>query len=190
MMKAILFALAALLAVTTSADAAAWKVDHTRSKLWFEGKWDNEPFTGTFHRWSANIQFDPANLAASKATVTIDLGSVVASEPDFTGGIKGPLGFAVRQFPTATFVTTAMRSRGGNSYVADGVLTIRGVSRRIALSFALDISGNTAQMSGEVMLNRTHFSVGGGSSLGMDWGSERPVAHAVRVRVDLVAAKQ
>lgn len=189
-MKAVLFALAALVAFTVNAHAAAWKVDHPRSKLWFEGKWDNEGFTGVFHRWTANIQFDPANLAASKATVTIDLGSIVASEPDFTGGIKGPLGFAARQFPSATFVTTAIRSRGGSSYVADGVLTIRGIARRIALNFELDISGNTAQMTGEVVLNRTHFSVGAGSSLGMDWGSERPVAHAVRVRIDLTATKQ
>jgi polyisoprenoid-binding protein YceI len=189
-MKKILFALAALVAFTVNADAATWRVDHARSKLWFEGKWDNEAFTGVFHKWSANIQFDPANLPASKATVTVDLGSVVASEPDFTGGIKGPLGFAVRQFPTATFVTTAIRSRGGNTYIADGVLTIHGISKRISLLFALDINANAAQMSGEVTLKRTDFGVGGGQSLGMDWSSERPVAHAVRVRVDLHATKQ
>jgi polyisoprenoid-binding protein YceI len=189
-MKTILIALAALLAVTTGADAAQWKVDYSRSKLWFEGRWDNEPFTGVFHRWSANIQFDPANLAASRATVTIDVGSLVASEPDFTTGLKGPLGFAVRQFPQATFVTTAIRARGGNTYVANGNLTIHGITRPIALNFALDITGNSAQMSGEVTVRRIDFGVGGGQSLGMDWGSERPVAHAARIRVDLFATKQ
>ena len=189
-MKTILLALAALLAITVNADAAAWKVDYGRSKLWFEGKWDNEAFTGVFHRWSATIQFDPANLPASKATVTIDLGSVVASEPDFTTGIKGPLGFAVRQFPTATFTTTSIRATGGNTYVANGNLTIHGITRPIALHFALDISGNAAQMSGEVTVKRTDFGVGGGSSLGIDWSSERPVAHAARIKVDLNATKQ
>lgn len=189
-MKRLLLALAALVVFATGAHAAAWKVDYAHSKLWFEGTWDNEAFTGTFHRWSAAIQFDPANLPASKANVTIDLSSLVASEPDFTAGIKGPLGFAISQFPRATFVTTSIRSRGGNTYVANGNLTIHGITRPVALTFSLDIDGNKAQMSGEVMVNRTQFSVGVGSSMGQDWGSERPVAHGIRIRVELAATRQ
>lgn len=189
-MKRVLLALVTLLLFASAAHAAAWKVDYARSKLWFEGTWDNEAFTGTFHRWSAAIQFDPANLPTSKANVTVDMSSIVASEPDFTAGIKGPLGFAIGQFPRATFVTTSIRSRGGNTYVANGNLTIHGITRPVTLAFSLDINGNIAQMTGEVMVDRTHFGVGAGGSMGQDWGAERPVAHAIRIRVELTATRQ
>jgi polyisoprenoid-binding protein YceI len=180
--------LLALLAV--NADAAAWKVDHAKSKLWFEGQWSDETFSATFGTWDANIQFDPANLPASKAAVTIDLGSVAADEDDLTSGMKGPLGFAVRQFPQATFVTSSIRSAGGNNYIATGALTIHGIAKQIQLPFTLAITDASAHMTGAVTVARTDYGVGTGSSMGMDWASEKPVARAIRIRVDLTATKQ
>lgn len=188
-MKKIIIAVAALITMTIGAGAANWTVDHARSKLSFEGKWSGEAFRAVFQKWDANIQFDLANLPGSKATVTIDLASVKAEEDDLTSGIKGPMGFAVSMFPQATFVTTSIKSAGGNNYVASGTLTIHGVGKAIQLPFTLIINGNSAHMTGAVTVMRTDYKVGVGSSMGMDWGSENPVAHAIQIKVDLTATK-
>ena len=94
-MRTTFLALGLLALLAVNADAAAWKVDHAKSKLWFEGQWSNEPFSATFGTWDANIQFDPANLPASKAIVTIDLGSVTTDDPERTSGMKGQYAFDV-----------------------------------------------------------------------------------------------
>lgn len=39
-------------------------------------------------------------------------------------------------------------------------------------------------------LSRVDFGVGTGSTWGIDWSSERTVAHAVKVTVDLVATRK
>lgn len=191
-MRTTFLALGLLALLAVNADAAAWKVDHAKSKLWFEGQWSNEPFSATFGTWDANIQFDPANLPASKAIVTIDLGSVTTDDPERTSGMKGQYAFDVNNngFARATFVTSSIRSTGGNNYVATGALTIHGIARQIQLPFTLAITGNSAHMTGAVTVARTDYGVGTGSSMGMDWSSEKPVGHAIQIKVDLTATKQ
>jgi polyisoprenoid-binding protein YceI len=189
-MKTVLFALAALMLFASDAGAATWTVDHQKSRLWFDGKWGGEVFTATFGKWDANIAFDPANLPASKASVAIELSSVASDDPDMTAGMKGPMGFAVNTFGHASFVTSSIRSAGGNNYVAVGDLKIHGIGKTIQLPFTLTIAGNGAHMTGAVTVSRIDFGLGVGSSMGMDWTSQNPVAHAITIRVDLTATKQ
>ncbi len=189
-MKRLAIAFAVLLALTAGANAANWMVDYGKSKLWFEGKWSGEAFSAAFQKWAAVIAFDPANLPASKATITVDLGSVKGDDDELTSGMKGPMGFAVSQFPQATFTTTSIASKGGNNYVAAGNLVIHGIAKAIQLPFAVTITGNSAHATGTLTVMRTDFKVGVGSSMGVDWGAETPVAHAIQIRFDLTATKQ
>lgn len=168
----------------SSAYAAHWTVE-SQSKLGFSVVWSAEPLTGAFKQWKADIEFDPADLAHSRVVATIETGSVVTDYPDGDDGLKGALGFASDRFPTAKYETTAFRQMPDGSFMADGRLTIRGISRPLALPFKLSIQGNRAHMTGKTTLLRTDYGVGQG-----EWAAPQPVAHQVTVTIDLIATKR
>jgi polyisoprenoid-binding protein YceI len=171
-----------LLAFTTPATAAHWNVDAAKSKLGFSVQWSGEAFAAHFDSWKANIDFDPANLAASHADVTIALGSEASEESDFDTGLKGAQGFAAAQFPSAHFVTKSFTHKSGNDYVADGTLTLKGISRDVSLPFVLTINGKQAHMVGTAHVVRTDFGIGQGQ-----WAAPTPVSHDVTVNIDITA---
>ena len=116
--------------------------------------------------------------------MSIDLASEKSDEPDFDDGLKGALGFQVKDFATARFTTAHFTHKAGDAYVADGTLTIRGVTRPVTLPFTLSINGDTAHMMGKAVILRTDFGVGSGI-----WEKPQPVAHEVTVTIDLTAHK-
>jgi polyisoprenoid-binding protein YceI len=183
-MKRTIVVLAVLFAAAPASAAQHWTVTPAKSKLGFSVSWSAQPFVGVFRSWKADIDFDPADLPHSHALITIDLGSETSSDPETDDGIKGAEGFAVSQFPSATFRTTSFTHKSGNQYVAAGTLSIKGVSRAIALPFTLTLSGNTAHVAGKAQVIRTDFEVGTG-----EWAKPDPVAREVTVNVDLTATK-
>lgn len=183
-MKAVIAA--GLILVTTSPSTAAqhWTVNTAKSRLGFSVSWSGQPYVGMFRSWAADIQFDPADLAHSRAEITIDTGSETSGDGETDDGVKGAEGFASSQYPKAIFRTTAFTHKSGNAYVATGTLSIKGVSRPVILPFTLTISGNTAHVVGRAQVMRTDFHVGTG-----EWEKPDPVAHNVTVTVDLIASK-
>jgi len=168
--------------LTAPAQAAHWNVDYAKSRLGFTVNWAKEPFSGAFQSWKADIDFDPADLGHARADVTIDPASEKSGEPDFDDGLKGALGFDVKKFPDARFSATRFTHASGDNYVAEGTLTIRGISRPLTLPFKLTINGADAHMAGKAVVLRTDFGVGSGL-----WAKPEPVAHEVTVTVDLLA---
>lgn len=159
---AVLIATAAPAAVIAAPAPAAWTVDKGASRLTFKSTFGGQDFTGTFRRWDAQIRFDPKQLAASKATVTIDMGSAATGDSQRDEALPTSDWFDTGKFPRATFVTTSFRSLGANRYQAAGNLTIRGVTKPIVLPFTLAITGDQARMNASIAINRTAFGVGQG----------------------------
>lgn len=179
-----LFLLGSLLCASAPAWATQWHVDHAKSRLGFTVQWSGQPFVAAFKVWSADIDFDPADLTHSKASVTIDLGSEVSGISDNDDGLKGSEGFAIGQFPSALFKTSGFSAKGANNYLATGTLTLHGVKRPISLPFALTFAGKSAHMTGKIVLMRTDFGLGRG-----EWASPDTIAHEVTVTIDLTATK-
>ncbi|NAV96712.1 YceI family protein, partial [Salmonella sp. hn-h2] len=82
-------------------------------------------------------------------------------DSDRDSALPGPDFFDVAKFPTAHFVTTGFRDVGGK-VIADGQLTLRGVTKPVSLTvdFKPQGSGATLDVSGN--LKRLDFNVGGG----------------------------
>jgi polyisoprenoid-binding protein YceI len=177
-------AVVALILAAPPAWAAHWNVDYAKSRLGFTVQWSNEPFSAVFRHWTADIDFDPDDLAHARAVVDVDLASETSDEPDFDSGLKGALGFQTSQFPAARFVTTTFVRRSANEYEARGTLTIRGIARDITLPFTLAIDGRAARATGTAQVLRTDFGVGQG-----EWAAATPVSHDVSITVDLYATQ-
>jgi polyisoprenoid-binding protein YceI len=174
-----------------AADAQAWTVDHGKSSINFVGKQMGVPSQGKFKTFTAKIAFDPSALETSSVEVTIDTTSADAGNPDIDKELKRPNWFDVQKFPTARFVTTALRGKGGNGYEAAAKLTIRDVTQDVVLPVSIDIapdSANPGQLmaraKGEVTVSRLAFRIGQN-----EWKDTNIVADAVTIRIDVVARR-
>ncbi|CAM5240404.1 YceI family protein [Rhodanobacter lindaniclasticus] len=149
------------LALPGLAAATDYTVQSASSTLGFSGTFQGETFQGRFTQWNAAISYDPAALAASKFDVTVHPASVETGDSDRDSALPGAAFFDVAKFPEARFVTTGFR-RDGNRVIADGTLTLRGVSKPVSLqvNFVPQGSGATLDVSGSVQ--RLDFGVGSG----------------------------
>jgi polyisoprenoid-binding protein YceI len=181
--RKVLLSVALLLSASVAAAAPPprWTVDPS-SKLQFQGSVNGDGFTGTFRRWSADIVFDPKALAASKAVVTIDVASAVTGDADRDQALPGSDWLAAQRFPKAVFSAAAIKDLGGGRYQASGDLAIKGVHKPVVLPFTLAITGDTARMNGQLVLNRTAFGIGQGK-----WSTPDVVDTKVVVIVQLTA---
>ncbi len=173
---------ALVLCALTAAPVAAtdWTVDPDNSTLAFEYLYDGETKDGKFETWDADITFDPDNLDAASASVTVDVTSIDTGRRGWDRRVKRSKWFDTGDHPSATFTTTAFRATGETTYEADGTLTIRGNEQPITLPFTLTFEGDNVVMTGEVALDRKTFAVGEDSD---DVGSD------VKVIVNLQASK-
>jgi polyisoprenoid-binding protein YceI len=177
-------AIAALVAAGAAAaqDAPRWVVDPAHSSLAVESSAEGAAFEGHFDHWSADIRFDPKNLAASKVTVTIETASIVTGDSGRDQTAQSSDWFDAAMFPKATFVTHEIKDLGGGKYEADGDLTLRDKTRPFALPFTLAIKGDEADMHSEVDLDRSMWSFGTG-----EYSAADIVPLNVGLRIDLVA---
>jgi polyisoprenoid-binding protein YceI len=162
----------------------AWIVDKAASSLRFTSSMAGESFTGTFRRWDADIRFDPANLAASSVTATVDVASAVTGNPDRDQALPTDTFLDAPAFPRATYVARHFTALGGGRYQADGVLTLRGISKPLSLPFTLAIQGGQAKMAGQVSINRLAFGVGQG-----EFKATTAIPAAVTVSVAITARR-
>jgi polyisoprenoid-binding protein YceI len=161
--------------------APTWVVDARQSRIGFSTRWAGDAVNGNFRQWGGDIKFDPANLAASNAIITILTGSALTGMKEPDDNIGGGDWLDARRFPTARYETTTIRAIGANRYVADGLLTIKGVAYRLALPFTLTIAGNVATMTGQATLDRMTLKLGLESDASASWvARETVVTVAVR----------
>ncbi len=166
------------------AAAQIWTVDKAASRLTFRASANATAFDGVFKTWDAQIAFDPKNLKASHAMVSVNTVSAVTGNPTRDQMLPTADWFNVSKFAKATFVTTSITQASPDHYVANGVLTMHGASRPVALPFTLTIAKDIAKMDGSATLDRTQFSLGQGQAGGTD-----TVAAQVVVSVKLTAKK-
>lgn len=170
----------------SSAPAAApiWTVDKAASRLTFRATANGEGFDGVIKNWDAQIAFDPKNLKASHAMVSMTMASVVTGDPTRDQMLPTGDWFDVGKFAKATFESNAITETGPDHYVANGTLTLHGIKRAVSLPFSLTIAKDVAKMDGAVTLNRMDFGVGKGQS-----GGPETVAPQVSVSVKVTARK-
>ncbi|MGD8709647.1 MAG: YceI family protein [Ectothiorhodospiraceae bacterium] len=174
-----------LLATNVAVYAADWTVDHGRSRLGFTATQQGGEFQGRFREFTADMRFAPEDPAGGAFDVTIDVASVDTGSRQRDRFLPGKEWFDADTYPEAHFRASSIRRIDDDRYEAAGTLTIKGNSREIRLPFQWTQEGDTAQMKGEVAIDRTDFDVGEG-----EWASDDPVGRKVTVEVDLVLQRQ
>lgn len=153
------------------------------SMLAFATKYQGQTFTGRFGGFDTRLTLDPAKLASAKLQVSINMRTASTNDKDRDGYLNGADFFDPSKFATATYVSNDIKSAGPNQYIANGTLTLRGVSKPVQLKFSLNPNAQGAQLTGSALIKRLDFGVGGSK----DWRdvSVIPNEVAVSTRVNL-----
>ncbi|SKC02350.1 Polyisoprenoid-binding protein YceI [Luteibacter sp. 22Crub2.1] len=156
-----LSALTVALALPFAASAADYKVG-PGSTLGFSGKFQGQQFDGTFGKFDAAISYDAANLAASKFDVTVDTATAKTGDSDRDNALPGSDFLDVKKFATAHYVTTGFSKDVKGNVIADGNLTLHGVTKPVALKVVFSPNAGGARLSVTGTLKRLDFGVGSG----------------------------
>ena len=169
-----------LLLGTDAAFAADWRMDPAQSRLAFSASYQGEPVPGVFKRFDTRLRFDPMKPTDSRLEVTVKLPSADFGSGDINDAIREPEWFDFARFPEARFVSTDIRQTAPGRYVARGTLSLKGASQALAVPFTWKASGKSADMKGEMKLNRTTFGIGSG-----EWTSGDLIGLDVQVTFDV-----
>lgn len=144
--------------------AGTWDLDPVHSTIGFVVRHLMvSKVRGKFGTFEAQIVTAPSPLDSS-ATATIDLSSVDTGNEQRDNDLRSTNFFDVGTHPMMTFASTGIRPDGG-TFVVDGELTIRGVTKPVSLTvevngFGPDPYGGTrAGFSATGEINRTDFGV-------------------------------
>lgn len=173
--------IAMLLGWAAPALAQTWQVDAAHSALTFTNTYQNVEYTGQFHRFGAEIVYDPNDLVHAKFDVSVDIASLDTQNSERDHTALGADFFDTAKFPKAHFVTTAFRKTTDGRVVADGVLTLRGVGKPVALTVRFKPDGDTATLDVTAQLKRLDFGIGTGQ-----WADPSMIGNGVTVRGHLL----
>jgi polyisoprenoid-binding protein YceI len=161
------------------------QVDLSKSKVTATSKQMNVPVEGTFRKFTAQLDFDPAKPAAGSAKLSIDTASYDLGDESYNQQVRGKDWFDTAQFPDATFVSSAIAPAGGNQFKVSGMLTIKGKSENVTVPVTVTQQGTAQTFDGTLPIKRSQFDIGSG-----EWKDTSVVADEVLIKFHLVDARK
>jgi polyisoprenoid-binding protein YceI len=142
----------------------AWNIDTAHSEVTFSIRHMMiSNVRGQFKKFSGNIAIDEANPTNSSVDVTIDVASIDTRDEKRDGHLTSPELFDAATFPTIAFKSTSISVGGTNIGTIFGDLTIKGITRQIALDVTFSGKAKSpwgttsAGFSATTKINRTYF---------------------------------
>lgn len=111
---------------------AAYRLQPNGTVVGFSTDFGQDKITGHIPISSANLKLDFDQPGQSTIDVTLNVSDANASFPFAAQALKGPKVLAAKDYPQITFTSTRIRAEGGGARV-EGIITIRGVARPIAM---------------------------------------------------------
>jgi polyisoprenoid-binding protein YceI len=168
---------AALLAPTAWAQQ---KLDAAHSEVQFTARQMGVPLDGQFKKFDAQVAFDPAKLATSKITFSVDTGSATLGSKETDAELPKAVWFNVPKFPQATFESTSIKALGSGKFEVAGKLTIKGNAVNVVAPVTLTQSGAVTTATGTLPIKRLAFKIGEN-----EWADTSMVADDVQVKFKL-----
>ncbi|MDQ3043851.1 MAG: YceI family protein [Chloroflexota bacterium] len=153
-------------APASTANAVTWTIDPSHSSVEFSAR--HMMFSnvkGQFSQFEGLISGDPADPANARVEVTIAASSVDSRSADRDTHLRAADFLDVERFPAITFRGTRVEPRGDQRLLVVGDLTIRDVTREIALDTSFGGRGvnpwgkSVVGYSAKAEINRRDFGL-------------------------------
>ena len=170
-MKRILFFLLFVIVMGPfQAAAQEWELDPVHTNFYFEVKHTYAAVRGQFTDFTGEVYFDPDNPAKSKFDFMINVNSVDTKVGKRDTHLRSPDFFDAGKYPLMTFKSSEVSHAGENKYIVEGILTIKDVSKKLALEFVYHGQKDNPLKSGELVagldarltLDRLEYNIGDG----------------------------
>ncbi|MCX6498876.1 MAG: YceI family protein [Arthrobacter sp.] len=152
------------MALPANLTTGTWTLDPSHSEIGFSVRHAGiSKVRGQFKEADATLDL-AENVADSKVNATIKTASFDSGDANRDGHVRGEDFFDVEKFPEISFVSSAIVPKG-DAYELVGDLTIKGVTRAVALDtelngVAVDPFGNTrAGLTAETTISRKDFGL-------------------------------
>ncbi len=172
--------LGSALVLSAQAALAQQQLVPAQSEVQFTARQMGVPLEGHFKKFSAQVAFDPAKLATSKITFTVDTGSATLGSRETDAELPKPAWFNVPKFPQAQFESSTIKALGAGKFEVAGKLTIKGNTQNVVMPVALTQSGATTTATGTLPIKRLAFKIGEN-----EWADTSMVADDVQVKFKL-----
>jgi len=143
-----------------------WNIDSAHSEIHFKVRhlmvsW----VTGSFKQFNAIVETEGDDITSAKVRFTADVNSISTNNEQRDAHLRTGDFFDAEKHPQLTFESDRLEKIDGENYKVYGVLTIRGISKNVALNVeyggvAQDPWGNTRiglSVSGKI--NRKDFGI-------------------------------
>ncbi|HWK59070.1 MAG TPA: YceI family protein [Parapedobacter sp.] len=141
-----------LLSAFTSAYFVGWQVKEGDYAV----KFSTKGASGTLKGLKGTIEFNRLDLANSKFDVTVDVNTISTGLGLKNRHAKAADFLDAEKYPTIRFASHTVTPTE-NGFVANGNLTIKDVTREIAIPFTFDGSGDEGVFRGRFELKRTDY---------------------------------
>lgn len=164
----------------------AWEIDQEASSIVATGRQMGSRVPARFEEFSGEVRFAADRLDRSRIAFEIDVASIRAANEDVETEAKSEDWFDVERHPTARFESSEFRDLEDGRYEVTGDLTIKGVTKEVAVPFELSAeeapSGDAVigTAEGEFTIQRLDFGVGKG-----EWGDTSIVSDEVTIRITM-----
>ena len=129
---------AVLLAAPALAGASSWELDPAHTAAQFSVKHMMiSTVRGQFGKTTGSVELDDKDIAKSSVQATIDVSTIDTRSPERDAHLKSPDFFDVARFPSMTFKSKRVEKGAPNHLRVVGDLTIRDVTREVALDVEL-----------------------------------------------------
>lgn len=139
------------------------------------------PLDGKFNKFAAQISFDPGKPTKAQARIDIDVVSIDTGSAEANEEVVGKQWFNAKAFPAASFVSTGIKSLGGNRYQATGKLSIKGKTLEVATPVTFQADGARGIFEGTFAIKRLDYAIGEG-----EWTDVGTVADEIQIRFHVV----
>lgn len=173
-----------LFAIPCAVLAGPLKTDPANSSVTAVFRQMNVPVEGVFKRFTARVDYDPAQPQASTADVQIDTTTLDVGDVEINKEVGKKEWFDTTRYPRASFVSTAIRPSAAGKLIVDGKLTIKGRTANVRFPLSVKHAGGKYLFEGQLPIRRTAFNVGEG-----DWLDTSMVADEVIIKFRVTAAK-
>ena len=146
---------------------------------------------GTFNDFTATILYDEQHPERSSVTLRIDPASIDTQNAGRDKDLQAETFFDVAHFPEITFQSTSIESKGGNRYLLHGGLTIKGVTRAIAIPMTRTVPRTPDAGWGNIRIGGTGAVTLNRHELGIE-GPEfwnKALGDTVQVELDILGSR-